>query len=174
MRTQDPKQDNPQDQNQTINTANEQQPSMENPDNKFQSLKTLHGLLVKETKEHREQVESLVKAKEALEIELGKIGARKVSLDIENGLFYVFIETRMVEMDGLVNGLVRKMKEQENEIRVLESEVKDLTMRVETERNGGARQMGHGNEKWRQMINSDSTHPPFEYMSIKAFLTVAD
>ena len=63
----------------------------------------------------------------------------------------------MAEMDGLVDGLVRKMKEQENEIGVLKSEVKELTMRVE--RNGGARQMGHGNEKWRQIINSGYKKP---------------
>ncbi|KAJ6752137.1 hypothetical protein OIU85_002554, partial [Salix viminalis] len=105
MRTQDPKQDNPQDQNQTFTTENQQPPSMENPDNKFQSLKTLHDLLVKETKARQQQVESLVKAKEALEIELGKINTGKVSLDVENGLFSVFIETQMAEMDGIVDGL---------------------------------------------------------------------
>ncbi|KAJ6355581.1 hypothetical protein OIU77_006047 [Salix suchowensis] len=171
----------------------------------------------KETKEHQEQVESLVKAKEVLETELGKISDGKVSLDIENGLFYAFIETQMAEMDGFVGGLVlerkmagmegelseifqwrgevarglpdwrdeekehlgeelsdvllylarlfdvlgvdlgkvamrklvcsREKKEKENEIGVLKSEVKELTMRVDTERNGGARQMGHKNEK---------------------------
>ncbi|KAB5529359.1 hypothetical protein DKX38_019440 [Salix brachista] len=148
-RTQDPKQENPQDQNQNFTTKNQQPPPpMENPDEKFQSLKTLNDLLVKEAKKRREQVESLVKAKEALETELalssnekskletefGKISDGKVSLDIENGLFCVFIETQMAEMGGLVDGLVREKKEKENEIGVLKSEVKELTMSVETER----------------------------------------
>uniref|UniRef100_A0A6N2M841 Uncharacterized protein n=1 Tax=Salix viminalis TaxID=40686 RepID=A0A6N2M841_SALVM len=150
-RTQDPKQENPQDQNQNFTTKNQQPPPpppMENPDEKFQSLKTLNDLLVKEAKKRREQVESLVKAKEALETELalssnekskletefGKISDGKVSLDIENGLFCVFIETQMAEMGGFVDGLVREKKEKENEIGVLKSEVKELTMSVETER----------------------------------------
>ncbi|KAF9670016.1 hypothetical protein SADUNF_Sadunf13G0024500 [Salix dunnii] len=121
---------------------------MENPDEKFQSLKTLNDLLVKEAKKRREQVESLLKAKEALETELalssnekskletelGKISDGKVSLDIENGLFCVFIETQMAEMGGFVDGLVREKKEKENVIAVLKSEVKELTMSVETER----------------------------------------
>jgi chromosome segregation ATPase len=121
---------------------------MENPNEKFQSLKTLNDLLVKEAKKRREQVESLVKAKEALETELalssnekseletelGKISDEKVSLEIEKGLFCVFIETQMAEMGGFVDGLVREKKGKENEIGVLKSEVKELTMSVEAER----------------------------------------
>ncbi|KAJ6675547.1 hypothetical protein OIU85_011681 [Salix viminalis] len=135
MRTQDPKQDNSQDQNQNFTTENQQPPFMENPDNKFQSLKTLNDMLVKEAKKRREQVESLMKAKEALESELalssnekskletefGKISDGKVSLDIKNGLFYVFIEAQMAEMGGFVDGLVREKNEKENE-----KEVKEL------------------------------------------------
>ncbi|KAF9678477.1 hypothetical protein SADUNF_Sadunf07G0039000 [Salix dunnii] len=150
-----PKQENPQNRNQNFTTENQQPPSMENPDEKFQSLKTLNDLLVKEAKKHREQVEPLVKAKEALETKLflssnekskletefDKTNDGKVSLDIENGLFYVFIEMYMDEMGGFVNGLVREKKEKEkwNEIGVLKTEVKELTMRVEIERNGGER-----------------------------------
>ncbi|KAG5230529.1 myosin-2 heavy chain [Salix suchowensis] len=85
----------------------------------------------KETKERREQVEPLVKAKEELETELGKISDGQVSLDIEYGVFYAFIET---QMGGFVDGLVREKKEKENEIGVLKSEVKELRMKVETER----------------------------------------
>ncbi|KAG6751669.1 hypothetical protein NC652_030757 [Populus alba x Populus x berolinensis] len=147
--TQDPKQENPKDQNRNLTTQNQQPPpSMENPNEKFQSLKTLNDLLVKEAKKRREQVESLVKAKEALETELalsskekskletelGKISDGKVSLEIEKGLFCVFIETQMAEMGGFVDGLVREKKEKENEIGVLKSEVKELTMSVEAER----------------------------------------
>ncbi|KAJ6434353.1 hypothetical protein OIU84_017956 [Salix udensis] len=87
-RTQDPKQENPQDQNQNFTTKNQQPPPpppMENPDEKFQSLKTLNDLLVKEAKKRREQVESLVKAKEALETELALSSNEKSKLETEFG-----------------------------------------------------------------------------------------
>jgi chromosome segregation ATPase len=121
---------------------------MEDPDDKFQSLKTVNDLLVKEAKQRRQQVESLVKAKEALETELalyckekseleselGKISDGRVSLEIEKAIFCVFIETRMVEMGSFVDGLVREKRGKDNEIGALESEVKGLVMNVETER----------------------------------------
>jgi chromosome segregation ATPase len=147
--TQDPEQQNPRDQNQNLTTQHQhQQPSMEDPDDKFQSLKTVNDLLVKEAKQRRQQVESLVKAKEALETELalyckekseleselGKISDGRVSLEIEKALFCVFIETRMVEMGSFVDGLVREKRGKDNEIGALESEVKGLVMNVETER----------------------------------------
>uniref|UniRef100_A0A6N2MRA1 Integrase catalytic domain-containing protein n=1 Tax=Salix viminalis TaxID=40686 RepID=A0A6N2MRA1_SALVM len=139
MRTQDPKQDNPQDHRNEKTEMTEMITHKPKQDNH------------KETKERREQVEPLVKAKEALETELEKISDGKVSLDIEYGLFYAVIET---QMGGFVDGLVREKKEKENGIGVLKSEVKEPRMKVETERHGGARQMGYGDEKWRSMINS--------------------
>ncbi|KAJ6413908.1 hypothetical protein OIU84_006666, partial [Salix udensis] len=84
--TQDPKQQNPQDQNQNLTTQNQhQQPSMEDPNDRFQSLKTVNELLVKEAKQRRQQVESLVKAKEALEFELALDCKEKSRLENELG-----------------------------------------------------------------------------------------
>uniref|UniRef100_A0A6N2KTS0 Uncharacterized protein n=1 Tax=Salix viminalis TaxID=40686 RepID=A0A6N2KTS0_SALVM len=154
--TQDPKQQNPQDQNQNLTTQHQhqhQQPSMEDPNDKFQSLKTVNELLVKEAKQRRQQVESLVKAKEALEFELaldckeksrlenelGEISDGRLSLGIERELFCVFIETLMVEMGNFADVLVREKIEKENEIGALKNEVKGLVMNVETERDSLSR-----------------------------------
>ncbi|KAF9671270.1 hypothetical protein SADUNF_Sadunf12G0029900 [Salix dunnii] len=114
MRTQDPKQDNPQDQNQNFTTENQQPPSMENP------------------------------TKEALETELALFSNEKSKLETEFGKIS---DGKMAKMGGFVDGLVSETKEKENEIVVLKSEDMELTMRIEAERNGGERQMGHGNEE---------------------------
>ncbi|KAJ6397626.1 hypothetical protein OIU77_018607 [Salix suchowensis] len=121
---------------------------MEDPNDRFQSLKTVNELLVKEAKQRRQQVESLVKAKEALEFELaldckeksrlenelGEISDGRLGLGIERELFCVFIETLMVEMGSFADVLVREKIEKENEIGALKNEVKGLVMNVETER----------------------------------------
>ncbi|KDP23571.1 hypothetical protein JCGZ_23404 [Jatropha curcas] len=145
--SQHPKQVNPQDQNPTF-TMTRQQSSKEDPEEKLQNLKSLNGMLLKETIERRQQVESLKQAKEGLESELARTGMEKtdlenelaraseerVCLEIEKGLFSVFIKTRMNEMGVGVNGLVREQGEKESEIRLLKTQVNGLLVNLENER----------------------------------------
>ncbi|KAK4751139.1 hypothetical protein SAY87_004621 [Trapa incisa] len=86
----------------------EQDPSEE----KLQSLKSLNSLLVKETFDRRQQVESLEQAKGALEAELAMLGEEKraleaelalsghrnVGMELERTVFCVFLETQMGQM----------------------------------------------------------------------------
>ncbi|XP_022720085.1 myosin-11-like [Durio zibethinus] len=105
--------------------------SMEDPNEKLQNLKSLNSLLVKEAFERRQQIESLVQAKEALEAELserkeleGEKSEKNVSLELQNGLLSVYMETQMKEM-GL---------EREGEIGALKSKVNGLMCSLENER----------------------------------------
>ncbi|EEF49763.1 Ubiquitin-protein ligase BRE1A, putative [Ricinus communis] len=144
--SQHPKQQNPQDQN--PNLAHPQNSSMEDPEDKLQNLKSLNAMLLKETLERRQQVESLTEAKKVLESQLGLIGKEKmdlenelsvvseerVSLEIEKGLFRVFIETQVDDMGFVVEKLVKEKEERENEIGLLKNEVNQLIVDVESER----------------------------------------
>ncbi|XVE89761.1 hypothetical protein DITRI_Ditri20bG0020900 [Diplodiscus trichospermus] len=104
------------------------QSSMEDPNEK---LKTLNSFLVKEAFERRQQIESLVQAKGALEAELserkqleGQESEKNVSLELQNGLLSVYMETQMKEM-GV---------EREREIGALKSKVNGLMSSLENER----------------------------------------
>ncbi|XVF14594.1 hypothetical protein REPUB_Repub09cG0074200 [Reevesia pubescens] len=92
------------------------QSSMEDPNEKLQNLKSLNSLLVKEAFERRQQIESLVQAKEALEAELSErkeVDEKNVSLELQNGLISISMETQLKEM-GV---------EREREIEVLKMKV---------------------------------------------------
>ncbi|XVF57366.1 hypothetical protein PTKIN_Ptkin06aG0199600 [Pterospermum kingtungense] len=88
------------------------QSSMEDPNEKLQSLKSLNSLLVKETFERRQQIESLVQAKEALEAELsarkeleGEESEKNVSFELQNGLLSVYMVNQMRDV-----GVEREME----------------------------------------------------------------
>ncbi|XWS58258.1 hypothetical protein CRYUN_Cryun08bG0018500 [Craigia yunnanensis] len=105
--------------------------SMEDPNEKFQNLKALNSLLVKEAFEGRQQIESLVQAKEALEAELSarkelesEESEKNASFELQNGLISVYMENQMREMSV----------ERDREIRELKSKVNGLLGSLENER----------------------------------------
>ncbi|CAH8326894.1 unnamed protein product [Eruca vesicaria subsp. sativa] len=112
--------------------------SMEDHDSseeKFQNLKSLNAILLKQTVEKRQQIESLFQEKETLESELTRSGAvttqlreelrgsgdESLVLRLEMDLFVGIVESRLREM------LVRERSERE-------CEVKDLMGKLEEER----------------------------------------
>ncbi|KAJ9180183.1 hypothetical protein P3X46_008459 [Hevea brasiliensis] len=144
---QNPNQDIPHEDSRTP-ALNRHQSSMEDPEEKIQHLKSLNSMLLKETLERRQQIESLVQAKRGLETELTRTSIEKtdlenlltrstedrLSLEIEKGLFCVFIETRMNEMGVVAEGLLREKGEKEIESVFLKTEVNGLLENLENER----------------------------------------
>ena len=117
--------------------------SMEDHDSseeKFQNLKSLNAILLKQAVEKRQQIETLSHAKESLEAELTRSGAERTRLreelicsgdesfvvKLEMDLFVGIVESRLREMCGLVDGLVREKSDRECEVRVLRREVGEL------------------------------------------------
>ncbi|XP_065853765.1 uncharacterized protein [Euphorbia lathyris] len=104
-----------------------QQSDMEQPQEELQNLKSLSVLLLKETIDRQQQVESLLQVKESLEIQLAGIAAEKsVSLETMKGMFSVFMETQVDGIRVLVKSLVRENGEKENEIGSLMDEINVL------------------------------------------------
>uniref|UniRef100_A0A803PU76 Uncharacterized protein n=1 Tax=Cannabis sativa TaxID=3483 RepID=A0A803PU76_CANSA len=123
---------------------------------KLQSLKSLNSRLLKETFERRQQMESLVQDKEALESELARSGLEKnaleseltrvseesLGLELEKGVFRAFLNAQVAEMGVVFDGLVREKivevgrvkSENEVEIRSLKSEVNKLVDSLQSER----------------------------------------
>ncbi|KAL1222377.1 hypothetical protein V5N11_028319 [Cardamine amara subsp. amara] len=127
------------------------QSSMEDHDSseeKFQNLKSLNAILLKQTMEKRQQIESLVQAKDSLEAEMARSGSEKTRLrdalcgssdenfmlKIEMDLFMGFFESRVKEMGFKVDWLVKEKSDREIEIRDLKREGDDLLCKLESER----------------------------------------
>ncbi|XP_015875258.3 uncharacterized protein LOC107412071 [Ziziphus jujuba] len=131
--------------------------AMEDPSSdKVQTLKSLNSRLLKETVERRQQIESLVTDKKALEAELTRSGADKeelearltssieenVGLGLEKEVFCVFWESQISEMGVGFYGLLREKKveiervksERDAEIGYLKREVNELVSSLESER----------------------------------------
>ncbi|KAF5740560.1 paramyosin [Tripterygium wilfordii] len=107
------------------------QSSMDDHEEKLQNLKSLNSLILKETVQKRQQVESLVKAKEGLQAGLTLAGEENVGLMLEKDLLLVFVETQMgFEFDGLV----RQRSESESVIGLLKSEMNGVMSDLESER----------------------------------------
>ncbi|MBA0796997.1 hypothetical protein Gohar_007723 [Gossypium harknessii] len=96
------------------------QSSMEDPKEKLQNLKSLNSLLVKEAFESRQQIDSLVQAKEALEVELierkkleAEESEKNVSFELQNGLVSVYMVNQMkelgVERETVIGALKNKV-----------------------------------------------------------------
>ncbi|KAJ0015227.1 hypothetical protein Pint_19930 [Pistacia integerrima] len=137
QKSNDTNQDNPPDQKTQHKTEEKtltDKPTMEDLSENIKNLKSLNSMLLKETIERRQQVDSLNQAKEDLESQLARFssekselvaqlsgeGEKNVSLEIEKVLFSVFVTTQMREM-GLE--FDKENSERENEIRVLQSEL---------------------------------------------------
>uniref|UniRef100_A0A1J3EG71 Uncharacterized protein n=1 Tax=Noccaea caerulescens TaxID=107243 RepID=A0A1J3EG71_NOCCA len=130
--------------------------SMEDHDSseeKFQNLKSLNAILLKQTMEKRQQIESLYQAKDALEAEMARSGTENTllrdelrgssdenfMLKFELDMFMGFVESRIKEMGVGVDGLVMEKSDRECEIRDLKREVNDLMRKLESEREGLSR-----------------------------------
>ncbi|KAL5566176.1 hypothetical protein UlMin_029340 [Ulmus minor] len=121
-------------------------------DEASEKLKSLNAMLVKETVERRQQIDSLVRDKETilkefglekakLESEVSRFGEECVGLELEKGVFCVFVETQIGEMGVRFDGLVREKveiervkREREVELGFVKREVSELRGRVEKER----------------------------------------
>ncbi|MBA0554913.1 hypothetical protein Golob_013987 [Gossypium lobatum] len=119
------------------------QASMEDPKEKIQNLKSLNSLLVKEAFESRQQIDSLVQAKEALEVELierkkleAEESEKSVSFELQNGLVSVYMVNQMkelgVERETVIGALKNKVSgligslEKERKMLSLVCEERDL------------------------------------------------
>ncbi|KAK5813673.1 uncharacterized protein LOC108469671 [Gossypium arboreum] len=119
------------------------QSSMEDPKEKLQNLKSLNSLLVKEAFESRQQIDSLVQAKEALEVELierkkleAEESEKNVSVELQNGLVSVYMVNQMkelgVERETVIGALKNKVSglmgslEEERKMLSLVCEERDL------------------------------------------------
>ncbi|KAG6702004.1 hypothetical protein I3842_07G012900 [Carya illinoinensis] len=139
---------------------NNQAKPMHDSAEKLQSLKALNSLLLKETFERRQQVESLEQAKETLQVELTRSGEERnvleteltraseegFGLELERSVICAFMETQIGELGAGFYGLVREkaeideMKlEREAEIGFLKKEVNELKANLENERDGLSR-----------------------------------
>ncbi|XP_042987225.1 paramyosin-like [Carya illinoinensis] len=139
---------------------NNQAKPMHDSAEKLQSLKALNSLLLKETFERRQQVESLEQAKETLQVELARSGEERnvleteltraseegFGLELERSVICAFMETQIGELGAGFYGLVREkaeideMKlEREAEIGFLKKEVNELKANLENERDGLSR-----------------------------------
>ncbi|KAH7571996.1 hypothetical protein JRO89_XS04G0182700 [Xanthoceras sorbifolium] len=128
----------PQDQNQKKQNHTQEktltlsrQSTLEDASEMVQNLKDLNSMLLKETLERRQQIETLVHSKADLEAELTGESDKNVCLEIEEGLFRFLVRTQMGEM-GV--GFYREKCESEYQIRVLKSEVSGLMENLESER----------------------------------------
>ncbi|WCJ43208.1 Prefoldin chaperone subunit family protein [Euphorbia peplus] len=125
-----------------------QPPAMDDSQGQLQNLKSLNEVILKETMERRNQVESLLQAKESLEFQLNQTAdlntllktecaresEERVCLEIEKGLFSVFIETQMDAMAILVRSLMSENGEKEGKIGVLKGVIDGLKGELDGER----------------------------------------
>ncbi|GMN25176.1 hypothetical protein TIFTF001_000838 [Ficus carica] len=120
--------------------------AMDDSSEKLQSLKSLNARLLKETFEGRQQIDSLVQAKESLQAELTQSGLEKkvletelnraseenLGLELEKGVFGVFVEAQMGQM--MREKVERARSEKESEIGSLKREVSELLGGLENEK----------------------------------------
>ncbi|KAA3468662.1 myosin heavy chain, non-muscle [Gossypium australe] len=148
------------------------QSSMEDPKEKLQNLKSLNSLLVKEAFESRQQIDSLVQAKEALEVELierkkleAEESEKNVSFELQNGLVSVYMVNQMkelgVERETVIGALKNKVSglmgslEKERKMLSLVCEERDLV------RNDFELQVNEGKlmkEKLTEMEGNERKH----------------
>ncbi|PQQ11495.1 cingulin-like protein 1 [Prunus yedoensis var. nudiflora] len=118
------------------------------PSEKVQNLKSLNSLLLKETFDRRQQVESLMQAKEGLESELTRFSVESklleseltgkseenVGLELEKSVFCVFVLAQMGQMVKEQVEIQRAKSERDTEIVFLKREMNDLMGSLENEK----------------------------------------
>ncbi|WCJ43206.1 Prefoldin chaperone subunit family protein [Euphorbia peplus] len=125
------------------------EPAMDESQQDLQTLKSLSVMLLKEKLERQHQVESLLQAKESLEIQLGQITDEKPTylntefvakseeracLESMKGLLSVFFENQMDTMGLLARSLVKENGDKENLIGFLKGENSVFKVKLEEER----------------------------------------
>ncbi|XP_068341769.1 uncharacterized protein [Pyrus communis] len=122
--------------------------AMDEPSEKLENLKSLNSLLLKETKDRRQQVESLVQAKAGLESELSRFlveseslvselsekSEENVGLELEKTVYGVFVLAQMGQMMRERVEIERAMSERDGEIVELKREVEELAGGLEIEK----------------------------------------
>ncbi|KAM2664066.1 hypothetical protein FF1_010474 [Malus domestica] len=122
--------------------------AMDEPSEKLENLKSLNSLLLKETKDRRQQVESLVQAKAGLESELSRFrveseslvselsekSEENVGLELEKSVYGVFVLAQMGQMMRERVEIERAMSERDGEIVELKREVEELAGGLEIEK----------------------------------------
>ncbi|KAJ0654308.1 hypothetical protein HanOQP8_Chr15g0593501 [Helianthus annuus] len=128
--------------------------------NQIETLKSLNTLLLKETKENRQHVESLtqsnsclesdltqsVMANESLKSEMNSLSEQAARLEIERGLIVVFMTVQVNQVEDVKREIERLMREKELEIRGLNKrlderirEVNELLVKVKKAEESEAR-----------------------------------
>ncbi|KAL9994032.1 hypothetical protein Hdeb2414_s0002g00061841 [Helianthus debilis subsp. tardiflorus] len=117
----------------------DQSPIDDTHSEKLDSLKSLNAMLLKETVERRNQVDSLTQANSALESELTRCNSelsawteQAVMLEIEKGVANRFVEVQVVEMVEKVEGFVRDL----NRVNLAKSEIERVKSVKEVEIEG--------------------------------------
>ncbi|CAB4285240.1 unnamed protein product [Prunus armeniaca] len=118
------------------------------PSEKVQNLKSLNSLLLKETFDRRQQVESLMQAKEGLESELTRFrvesklleseltgkSEENVGLELEKSVFCVFVLAQMGQMVKEQVEIERAKSKRDTEIAFLKREMNELMGSLENEK----------------------------------------
>ncbi|KAJ0695026.1 hypothetical protein HanPI659440_Chr15g0615521 [Helianthus annuus] len=121
--------------------------------NQIETLKSLNTLLLKETKENRQHVESLtqsnscleseltqsVMANESLKSEMNSLSEQAVRLEIERGLIVVFMTVQVNQVEDVKREIERLMREKELEIRGLNKRLDELLVEMDEQRGVSAR-----------------------------------
>ncbi|XP_057424507.1 uncharacterized protein LOC130718067 [Lotus japonicus] len=124
--------------------SNDHKPSsMEDPSHQIQNLKNLNSVLLKETTNHRHQIDSLRRQNHQLVQASDMDVDNSLALELQNGVISVFTVAQMREVVG----------EKEVEVAALKGEMKELALRFEDEKMvlGGERDLvkseGEGRER---------------------------
>ncbi|KAM0039462.1 hypothetical protein Hdeb2414_s0012g00382391 [Helianthus debilis subsp. tardiflorus] len=121
--------------------------------NQIETLKSLNTLLLKETKENRQHVESLtqsnscleseltqsVMANESLKSEMNSLSEQAVRLEIERGLIVVFMTVQVNQVEDVKREIERLMREKELEVRGLNKRLDELLVEIDEQRGVSAR-----------------------------------
>ncbi|KAM1468388.1 hypothetical protein ACFX2I_033356 [Malus domestica] len=121
--------------------------TMDEPSEKLENLKALNSLLLKETKDRRQQVEALVQAKAGLESQLSRFrveseslvselsgkSEKNVGLELEMSVYGVFVLAQLGQMRREKAEVEKAMSEREGEIVGLKRDVEELAGGLEIE-----------------------------------------
>jgi len=117
-------------QSQTLDhkTLTQQPPPSTNddPSVQIQNLKNLNNVLLKETTNHRNRIQSLLAAMDVQE--------KNLALDLQNDVFFVFVKTQITELGFRFDKIVEEKNEIDYEVSVQREKVKDLGLCLESEK----------------------------------------